>query len=290
MKTILICPNETNGITILSERSPVANLPFLGESFLGYWLEHLASRGAKEVRLVTSDDPDYIRESVGNGARWGVSLEIFHEVRELSAAEARKRYRPAYETDWLPEDVIEADHLPGMPEHKIYSSYANWFKGLSLWMPFVAQSKRIGLKEIQPGVWAGRKRKIASSVTFKGPCYIGDNVRIGKDSVVGPFAFIEDNSVIDQSVEICNSWIGPDTFLGALTRVHESLGWGSLLINWKSGSHIVVPDSFLMSSLTKDRWSAAKARASEKAAESTSTSPLSRPIEAVISLAQKLQS
>lgn len=289
MKTILICPNETNGITILSEKSPVASLPLLGEGFLGYWLEHLSAKGVKEVRLVTTEDPESIQRSLGNGTRWGVTLEIFPEVRELTAAEARKRYRPAYEEDWYSEDVIEADHLPGLPEHKVYASYANWFQALALWMPHVTASKRIGMREIAPGVWAGRKLKLGKNVRFKGPCWIGDHVRIGNDSVVGPLAFLEDKVVIDQAVEIGNSWVGPDTFVGSLTHVHESLAWGSLLINWKSGSHIIVPDSFLMSSLSNDEWHAPKSRR-KRSSEAASPSPLARPIEAVISLAQKIQS
>src|SRR3954470_6112684 len=105
MKTILICPNQANGIPVLADTKPTASLPFLGESFLSYWLEYLANRKATEVRLVTSDDVDGIRRFLGNGSRWGVNLELFHEVRELSPAEARKRYRPVYENDWLPEDV-----------------------------------------------------------------------------------------------------------------------------------------------------------------------------------------
>jgi hypothetical protein len=290
MKTILICPNQTTGIPVLAESTPIANLPLIGESFVGYWLEHLASRQATEVRLITSDDPEKIREIVGNGSRWGINLEIFHEVRDLSAAEARKRYRPDYETDWLPEDVIEADHLPGLPEHKLYSSYANWFTGLSLWLPFVCQSNRIGMRQIQDGVWAGRRTKIGEGAQLRAPCWLGDNVRIGKNSIIGPFAFIENQVVVDQSAEIANSWIGPDTFVGTLTRVHESLGWGSLLINWKSGSHILVPDSFLMSSLTQNPRREAVARLKERTVVAAKNSPLVRPIEAVISLAQKLQS
>ena len=291
MKSILICPNQANGIPVLADTKPSATLPLLGESFLCYWLEYLASRKVTEVRLITSDDVDAIQRVLGNGSRWGVNLEIFHEVRELSAAEARKRYRPSYENDWLPEDVIEADHLPGLAEHKIFGGYADWFKGLSLWLPFVCQSARIGLREIRPGVWAGRRTRIGSNVEFHAPCWIGDNVRIGKKAVIGPFALLEERVVVDHAAEVANSWVGPDTFIGALTRVADSLGWGSLLINWRTGSYISVPDSFLMSSLVPEQRGDFRTPNREKrTAAATSTSPVMRPIETVISLVQKIQS
>jgi hypothetical protein len=288
MKTLLICPNQANGIPVLADSRPTAGLPFLGESFLCYWLEQLASRGVTEVRLVTSDEVDFVEKALGNGTRWGINLEIFHEVRELDAAEARKRYRPAYETDWLPEDVIEADHLPGLPEHKLFSNYSNWFKGLSLWLPFVCQSKRIGLREIQPGVWVGHRTRVGANVKFQAPCWLGDHVRIAKDAVIGPFAFLEERVVVDQAAEIANSWVGPDTFVGALTQLKESLGWGSLLINWSNGSYTQVPDPFLMSSLVPEpgRESSSKR---DKRAHGMATSPLVRPLESVISLVQKIQ-
>jgi NDP-sugar pyrophosphorylase family protein len=116
MKTILICPTQASGVAALAD-SPVITLPFLGESIISHWLNALARQKVTEARLITSDDIEAIQKITGNGSRWGIELEIFHEPRDLSAAEARARYRPSYETDWLsePNDVIEIDHMPGLP-------------------------------------------------------------------------------------------------------------------------------------------------------------------------------
>lgn len=273
---------------VLADSKPLVTLPLLGESFISYWLHKLATEGVKEARLITSDDPECFQDLEEQGSRWGLKVELFREMRDLSIEEARKRYRPAYENDWRQEDVIIADHVPGLPDHKVFASYENWFRTLALWLPFVAQSKRIGLKEIQPGIWAQSRARVSKSAKLVAPCWLGDNVRIGKGAVVGPFAFLEDQVVVDESVEIENSWVGPDTFLGALTRVHESLAWGNLLISWRTGSHILVPDAFLMSSLRKDVKPRKRLVVKDVAPETRS--PLARPFEAVISLAQKFQS
>lgn len=287
MKTILICPNQANGITVLADSKPVVTLPFLGERFICYWLHHLATEKFKEVRIITTDPVDQIQEFTGSGSRWGVKVEIFHEVRELTPAEARKRYRPAYESDWPaePNDVIVADHFPGVQGHKLFESYAHWFKAMSLWLPQLTATRRVGPKEIAPGVWAGRRTRIAKSAKVLAPCWIGDNVQIGADAVIGPMVFLEDQVVVEARSMIFNSWVGPETFVGTLTELKDSLAWGTLLINWKNGSHTHIPDPFLLASL------------SEQTPGKTTTSslakvvrrPLSRPFEAVAALAQKLQ-
>lgn len=287
MKAIIICPNQANGIPVLADSRPLVTLPFLGESFISYWLQHLAAERFKEVRLITTDPARSIAAATGTGSRWGLKVEIFHEVRELTMAEARKRYRPTYENDWPgePNDVIVADHFPGVPGHKVFESYASWFKALSLWIPQATASKRVGAREVAPGIWAGRGCKIARSAKLIAPCWLGDSVHVGNSCTIGPMAYLEDGVVIDKQSVVVNSWVGPETFVGSLTEVKDSLGWGSLLVNWRTGSHTLIPDPFLMTSLGE--------KPREEDAERTLAArvkrPLARPLEAVISFAQKLQ-
>jgi hypothetical protein len=182
--------------------------------------------------------------------------------------------------------VLIADHFPGVQGHKVFDSYADWFKGMSLWLPQLSASRRVGLREIEPGVWVGRRSKIARSAKLLAPCWIGDNVRIGADSVIGPVSFIEDQVVIEDRSMIVNSWIGPETFVGTQTELKDSLAWGTLLINWKTGSHTQVTDPFLLTSLAEEKG----AKTGRGTARAVITKRFSRPFEAVSALAQKLQS
>jgi NDP-sugar pyrophosphorylase family protein len=291
MKTILLCPNQASGIPVLADAKPAAALPFLGEPFISHWLHELAARKTKEVRLITSDAPEILEALVGDGSRWGLATEVLYESRDLKPDEARKKHRPAYEHDWAPApfDVIEADHFPGAPEHKLFSSYEHWFAAFALSLPHVVARQRIGLREVQPGVWVGRRSRIASSAKLEGPCWIGENVRIGKNAVIGPNAFIEDQTVIDAACTVTNSWVGPNTFLGSLTELNGSLASGNLLVNWKTGSHTLVPDPFLMASLARGRKQHEAAR--ETIVSETAPEPrLARAFSRVIPLSQKLQS
>lgn len=287
MKAILICPNQANGIPVLADSKPLVTLPFLGESFICYWLQHLAAEKFKEVRLVTADPVKNLAAYTGAGSRWGLKVEIFHEVRDLSAAEARKRYRPSYETDWPaePNDVLIADHFPGVPGHKVFESYSSWFRAMGLWLPQAAAHKRVGFREVEPGVWMGRRTKIAKTAKLVAPCWLGDSVRVGSSALVGPMAFLEDQVVIDERAAVLNSWVGPETFIGTLTEVKDSLAWGTLLVNWKSGSHTQVTDPFLMAALADKKPEPTSEEAKSRPVKST----LARPFEAMISFAQKLQ-
>ena len=287
MKTILICPSQANGISVLADSRPLVTLPYLGEQFICYWLQHLAAEKFKEVRIISTDPVHSIEEYAGTGTRWGLKLEFFHEVRELTPAEARKRYRPNYENDWPaePNDVMVADHFPGVDGHKIFDSYKSWFKGMSLWLPQLSARRRVGLREIEPGIFLGRRSKIARSAKLHAPCWIGENVRVGSNAIIGPVTFLEDQVVVDDRATIVNSWVGPETFVGTLTELKDSLAWGTLLINWKSGSHTQIPDPFLMASLAKEKGG--KARKGRLA--TAVRKPLARPFEAMAALAQKLQ-
>jgi hypothetical protein len=66
---------------------------------------------------------------------------------------------------------------------------------------------------------------------------------------VGPDAFIEDNSFIESSANLRNSWVGPNTYVGAFTELLESLAWGRTLCKWTTGDVTQVADSFLLSEL-----------------------------------------
>src|SRR5262245_3555510 len=101
MKAILICPGERTAVGALAEATPVSNINVLGKPLIGYWLEHLAARGAKEVAVLATDRPEQTRALVGNGARWGLRVKVIPEIRELSLAEARRKYRGKDDTKWL---------------------------------------------------------------------------------------------------------------------------------------------------------------------------------------------
>ena len=249
MKAIVICPDREGALPFFSRTTPVALASMLGQSLLSQALTALAEAGAKDVTILAADRPEQVRRAVGHGERWGIAAHVVAESRELSVEEAREKYRPAGATDWLPQphDVLVANGTPISGEAPLENA-RDWFASLRRFLPRACE-QRVGVREIEPGVWVCLRARIEEGVRFEAPCWLGEGAWVRAGARVGPGAYIEDEVMIDHDAVVSESWIGPRTYVGALTQVHGSLAWGSGLFNYDSGSFLDVPDAFLLSEL-----------------------------------------
>lgn len=251
MKTLLICPAQRPAVARLAESCPLVLVPILGKCLLEYWLEELVVRGRRDVRVIALDRTEHLRAQIGDGSRWGLRVEIIPEVSEPDPVDLRI-HRDGYQSEPAAaedDDVILMDHLPGLKDFPLFESYEGWFEALQAWQPHACTPDRIGRRELAPGVSAGLQARVSSSAQLIAPCWIGDNVFIGPDAVIGPGAIIEDRTFVESGAHIANSIVGPETFVGELTSIQNSIANGSTLINWKTRSCLDVPDEFLLCSL-----------------------------------------
>jgi carbonic anhydrase/acetyltransferase-like protein (isoleucine patch superfamily) len=202
--------------------------------------------GVQETVILAEDRPEEVVELVGNGARWGLKIDLVPQKIELTPAQAAL----SFGNDNTP---ILLDHFPGMPEKPLFTSYPDWFSGLLAWMPRALTPDRVGVREIAPRVWVGLHARVSKRAQLLGPCWIGNSVFIGDSAVVGPNAIIEDRSCIDPAAEIVGSCVGADTFMGSGARLANSLAWGRTILALASGTGIEVPDAFLLCSLRRAR-------------------------------------
>jgi NDP-sugar pyrophosphorylase family protein len=252
MKTILICPGHRPDAALFAETAPLANVSFFGQPLVIHWIEHLVKLGATDFRLLASDRPQEIRRLVGDGARWGVQIEVVPAQRELSVTEARQAHVRS-EEKWLPApaDVVVLDTLPNDAAH-LWSGAPALFAALRAALPCAARrEQRLGLREIQPGVWAGLRTQISPTAELRAPCWISDKVFVGPHAIIGPGAVLESEVVVEEGAEITESYVGSQTFVGPLTKLNDSCAIGATLINWRTGSHTRVPDEFLLCSLAR---------------------------------------
>lgn len=256
MKALLICPEEREGAAALAENVPLAAITVLGRPVIEYWLEHLVAQGAREICILASDRSEEILALVGDGARWGLCVTVHPEAHEMTPDEARAKYRQAGDAAWLPapHDATLMDHLPRQPEPLLFTSYAAWFTAVMAWLPrAAAMPNRIGMREIQPGVWIGLHTRVAADAELHAPCWLGENVFVGSGSIIGPQAVVEDGSFIGAGGKVSESIIGPETFVGEFAEVRHSIAWGSTLVNWQLNSCLKVPDAFMLCGLKPRR-------------------------------------
>jgi hypothetical protein len=257
MKALLICPAERPAVALLAESAPLALAPVFGKSLIEYWLEHLVTLGAKEVCVLATDRPEQVRALVGGGARWGLCVEIVPEIRELSPEEAFAKYRSHDDNGWLPapNNARVIDRLPTLPDRPLFTRYADWIATLHAWLPRAVTPDRIGVREIQPGIWAGLHARVSREAELHAPCWLGRNVSVERGAVIGPMAILEDRVFVEGGAKVSHSIVGPETFVGALTDVKDSLAWGNTLVHWRDSACTKVPDAFLLCSLNERRSS-----------------------------------
>jgi NDP-sugar pyrophosphorylase family protein len=259
MKVALICPSQRPGVELLAETMPLSNVPLLGESLLEYWLTYLAANSVKEVLVLADDRPEQVQDLVGNGARWGLNVQVNEESRELTAAQALLKYEkelaacsseapdPTNPDFVFPEHRIAVmDHFPGLPDLPVFTNYAQCFAAMQAWIPRARTPDRVGLREFSPGVWVGLHTRISPDADLRPPCWIGKNVSLAARTVIGPGTIIEDGSFVEAGATIVNSFVAPNTFVGELAGLTDSIALGSTLVNWKTNSVIKVPDPFLL--------------------------------------------
>ncbi|HTA30024.1 MAG TPA: hypothetical protein VK731_06045, partial [Candidatus Cybelea sp.] len=182
-------------------------------------------------------------------------------LQELTEPEARGKYCADGNNHWLsaPNDVMLMDHLPGLALQRMCASYAAWFTALLAWLPHALTPDRIGLREIQPGVWAGLRTRVSPSARLLAPCWLGESVTVGSCAVLGPMAIIEDKVLIEAGAEVSNSVVGAETLVGECTELKDSIAFGNTLVNWKTNSSVHLGDQFLLCALGQHQLSARSA-------------------------------
>jgi NDP-sugar pyrophosphorylase family protein len=249
MKAVLICPSERPSVGFLAETLPLPLVPALGQGLVEYWLSCLACTGFTEVLILAPDRPEKIADAVCRGARWGLRAEVQDPGHEVTLAEARLNYFGHLPTNGPQECLALLDHFPGMAQNPLFGSYQGWFAALKSWLPQAMTPDRVGMREVQPGIWASTRARISSQVQLHAPSWLGHNVFVGQRSVIGPGAILEEGAFIEEDVEIYDSLVGPHTFVGRFAQINDSIAWGDTLVNWKTDSVAKVPDAFVLCAL-----------------------------------------
>lgn len=235
---ILNCSVNDIAVPALARKRPVVLGPFLGATVLEHALAALATDGVKRVQLEVADHDEEIRSVVGRGKAWGLEVEFVADAATVKSSSDTRS--------------VSLETLPQLPDRPLWRSYRDWYGAQLSLLPRLAP-QRVGMKEIATSVFVGLRSQIAPDARLNGPCWIGANVFIGSGAVIGPGTVIEDGCYIDSGAEVTGSTVGPQTYVGKFTEVHDSFAWGSELLHLDTGSLTEVADRFLLGALRQPK-------------------------------------
>lgn len=252
MKALILCPDHRQSAEFARRMRPLALMPVLGRTLLHLWLEHLAGAGVKHAVILAADRPDEIRASLELEDTHGITCEVLAVKTEPSVEDARARFINAGESAWHPS-VITLDALPSSPSEPLWTGGASLFDTLLRQVREAKPGSRLTMREIAPGVHVSTRAQVAASASIEGPAWIGPGVIVAEHARILPGSIIEESCYIDRHASVSGGWIGPRTYVGALTEIAHSFAWGKNLHNWLTGSHVEVMDDFLLGSLVEKR-------------------------------------
>lgn len=248
MDVFIICPDYRKCAGFARRIRPLALWPVLGRTLLDLWLEHLAAAGVTRATILVADRPHEIRHAVDQGGRWGLSVTVISVKREPSVEETRLRFT-GKDTAGRAPNIITLDTLPSMPHKPLWESSSALFDIMLGTLRGTPPESHLTMREIAPEVHVSTRAQISATAKIEGPVWIGPQVIVGDHAQILAGSVIEEAAYIDHHAIVSESWVGPGTYVGALTNVQNSFAWGGGIENWQRASFLEVTDDFLLTNL-----------------------------------------
>lgn len=235
----LIAPDWASLDTVWRAPLPIVLWPVCEKPLLAFWLDEAVRLGVPSVEIEALDRPHLIRQWLDQRDIWSRSISVTsqpnHESREL---------------------CLTMDHLPGQKSENPPTdglSLLKWWMNLQNQALVHRQTGAVHLdQEISPGVWIGPGAQIDPGAQFTPPCWIGSYARIGPGNQLGPRAFVGPGAFLDRDVEISDSLVCAESYVGPHTTLEYRIVQGGLLLDLERGLAVEVADPLILSSLQSD--------------------------------------
>jgi hypothetical protein len=231
----LIAPEWAALDTIWRSPLPFLLWPVCEKPLLTYWLDEAVRQGIESISLEALDRPHLIRQWLEGSALWSRSIEV---ITQPGGGEGREHI--------LIEGLPGQTHLPPVqtPKELMQRWYDLQVEALNRRSSGIIHLDH----EYQPGVWFGPGAIASSNVVFTPPCWVGSHARIDAGCRVGPYAFIGRGAFLDEDVEVVESIVCADTFVGSHISLNRMAAQGGLLMDFERGVGVEVQDAFVLSS------------------------------------------
>jgi hypothetical protein len=236
MRWHLIAPDWAQLDTIWRSPQPFLLWPVCEKPLLSYWLDEAVRAGVESVSIEAVDRPHLVRQWLDQRDLWSRSIEVH-------SAPGGGGGRDCFLIEGLPPAGTPVPVRCGK------DLMNHWYQ-----LQVEALRRRAtGMvhldHEYRPGIWFGPGAGAAADVVFTPPCWVGAHARIGPGCRVGPHAFVGEGVFLDADVEVEESVVCADTYVGSHTSLKRMAAQGGLLMDFERGVGVEVVDDFVLSSL-----------------------------------------
>ena len=210
--------------------------PVCEKTLLTYWLDEAVRQGISSVSIEALDRPHLIRRWLEGRALWSRSIDV---QAQPGGGEGKMR--------------ILVQGLPGQTD---LPPVQNPKELMQRWYDLQVEALRrrssgmIHLDhEYLPGVWFGPGAKVNGDILFTPPCWVGSHARIESGCRIGPNAFVGPGVFLDKDVEVIESIVCAETYVGSHITLNRVAAQGGLLMDFDRGVAVEVLDEFVLSSL-----------------------------------------
>jgi hypothetical protein len=232
----LIAPDWGALDTIWRSPQPFILWPVCEKPLLSYWLDEAVRQGVPSLSIEVVDRPHLVRQWLDQRDLWSRSIQI--------------QSQPGHGED---KDCFLMNTLPGEPDATPVQSakelMQRWY-GLQVEALRRRASGMVHLDhEYRPGIWFGPGTRAATDVAFTPPCWVGSHANIGPGCRIGPHAFIGPGVFLDGDVEVSESVVCAETYVGSHTTLKRMAAQGGLLMDFERGIGVEIVDDFVLSPL-----------------------------------------
>lgn len=232
----LIAPDWAPLDTIWRSPRPFLLWPVCEKPLLSYWLDEAVRQGVSSVSIEAVDRPHLVRQWLDQRDLWSRSIEVLAQPGGGGG-----------------KDVFLLQGLPGAESPVSLLSgkdLMNHWYGLQVEALRRRSSGMVHLDhEYRPGIWFGPGARAAANAVFTPPCWVGSHASIGPGCRIGPNAFVGRGVFLDGDVEVVESVVCADTYVGSHTTLKRMAAQGGLLMDLERGVSVEVVDEFVLAPL-----------------------------------------
>ena len=149
MKALVLSGGKGTRLRPITHTSAKQLVPIANKPILFYGLAAIAEAGIKEVGIIVGDTKNEIKETVGDGSKWGIKVTYIEQEAPLGLAHAVKIAEDFINGEdfvmYLGDNLIKDGILPMVKEFKKYKSNAQ------ILLASVPNPQQFGVAELKDG-------------------------------------------------------------------------------------------------------------------------------------------